>query len=42
MTLSNSTVSDLLKALNSGEGADLVRETVRMVMLFDRKHLGQS
>ncbi len=32
MTLSNSAVSDLLDALRSGDGVDLVRESVRMVL----------
>ena len=32
MTLSNSAVSDLLDALRTGDGVDLVRESVRMVL----------
>ena len=32
MALSQSAVSELLEAFRSGEGVDLVRESVRMVM----------
>ena len=32
MTLSDSVVSELLEAFRAGEGVDLVRESVRMVM----------
>ena len=32
MALSQSAVSELLEALRTGEGVDLIRESVRMVM----------